>query len=81
MLGVIGGVYKFEGPRNTNWRKVAPPFGQPSFTENKSAYTRLSTRHRLENSADEPLYLIEVLSDSYLEDGIVRVDDRYKRDA
>jgi mannose-1-phosphate guanylyltransferase/mannose-1-phosphate guanylyltransferase/mannose-6-phosphate isomerase len=49
--------------------------------ENESTYIPLGVKHRLENASDEPLYLIEVQSGSYLgEDDIVRFEDRYKRD-
>jgi mannose-6-phosphate isomerase-like protein (cupin superfamily) len=48
--------------------------------ENESTFIPLGTKHRLENAADEPLYLIEVQSGSYLgEDDIVRYEDRYDR--
>jgi mannose-1-phosphate guanylyltransferase / mannose-6-phosphate isomerase len=46
----------------------------------QSTYIPLGVRHRLENIGEEPLYLIEVQSGSYLgEDDIVRFDDDYKR--
>jgi mannose-1-phosphate guanylyltransferase/mannose-6-phosphate isomerase len=49
--------------------------------ENESTFIPLGTKHRLENAADEPLYLIEVQSGSYLgEDDIVRFEDRYRRE-
>jgi mannose-1-phosphate guanylyltransferase / mannose-6-phosphate isomerase len=49
--------------------------------EDQSTYIPLGVKHRLENIGDEPLYLIEVQSGSYLgEDDIVRFDDDYKRD-
>ncbi|MBI5658906.1 MAG: mannose-1-phosphate guanylyltransferase/mannose-6-phosphate isomerase [Nitrosomonadales bacterium] len=47
---------------------------------NQSTYIPLGVKHRLENIGDEPLYLIEVQSGSYLgEDDIVRFDDVYGR--
>ncbi len=50
--------------------------------ENESTYIPPGTIHRLENTTDEPLYLIEVQSGSYLgEDDIVRIDDIYGRAA
>jgi len=46
----------------------------------QSTYIPLGAVHRLENISDEPLYLIEVQSGSYLgEDDIVRLDDEYGR--
>src|SRR5712692_23097 len=49
--------------------------------ENESTFIPLGTKHRLENAADEPLYVIEVQSGSYLgEDDIVRFEDRYRRE-
>src|SRR5258708_6611019 len=48
--------------------------------ENESTFIPLGAKHRLENTTDQPLYLIEVQSGSYLdEDDIVRFDDRYRR--
>ncbi len=48
--------------------------------ENESTFIPLGAKHRLENTTDQPLYLIEVQSGAYLgEDDIVRFDDRYKR--
>jgi mannose-1-phosphate guanylyltransferase/mannose-6-phosphate isomerase len=48
--------------------------------ENESTYIPLGTKHRLENRGDQPLYVIEVQSGSYLgEDDIVRFADDYKR--
>ena len=48
--------------------------------ENQSTFIPLGTKHRLENPAREPLYLIEVQSGAYLgEDDIVRFEDRYDR--
>jgi mannose-1-phosphate guanylyltransferase/mannose-6-phosphate isomerase len=49
--------------------------------ENESTFIPLGVKHRLENAGDEPLYLIEVQSGSYLgEDDIVRFEDRYRRE-
>ncbi len=49
-------------------------------TEDQSTYIPVGAFHRLENTANTPLELIEVQSGSYLgEDDIVRVDDRYGR--
>jgi len=49
-------------------------------SENESTFIPLGAKHRLENPSDQPLYLIEVQSGSYLgEDDIVRFDDRYNR--
>jgi mannose-1-phosphate guanylyltransferase/mannose-6-phosphate isomerase len=46
----------------------------------QSTYIPVGVKHRLENIAKEPLYLIEVQSGNYLgEDDIVRFEDRYKR--
>lgn len=48
--------------------------------ENQSTYIPLGMRHRLENSGETPLHLIEVQSGSYLgEDDIVRFEDNYGR--
>ena len=48
--------------------------------ENESTFIPLGAKHRLENVTDQPLYLIEVQSGSYLgEDDIVRYEDRYDR--
>ena len=48
--------------------------------EDQSTYIPIGMKHRLENVGDDPLYLIEVQSGSYLgEDDIVRFDDDYKR--
>jgi mannose-1-phosphate guanylyltransferase/mannose-6-phosphate isomerase len=50
--------------------------------ENESTFIPLGAKHRLENTTDQPLYLIEVQSGSYLgEDDIVRFEDRYNRNA
>ena len=47
---------------------------------NQSTYIPLGTKHRLENSGTEPLFVIEVQSGDYLgEDDIVRFEDRYSR--
>jgi mannose-1-phosphate guanylyltransferase/mannose-6-phosphate isomerase len=46
----------------------------------QSTYIPLGVKHRLENVGEEPLYLIEVQSGSYLgEDDILRFEDDYKR--
>ncbi len=48
--------------------------------ENQSIYIPLGSQHRLINSSDKDLILIEVQSGSYLgEDDIVRFDDKYGR--
>ena len=47
---------------------------------NQSTYIPEKTRHRLSNPSNEPLYVIEVQSGSYLgEDDITRFDDIYLR--
>jgi mannose-1-phosphate guanylyltransferase / mannose-6-phosphate isomerase len=49
---------------------------------NQSAYIPLGERHRLRNSGQEDLEIIEVQTGTYLgEDDIVRYDDVYARDA
>ena len=49
-------------------------------TVNQSTYIPQKTRHRLSNPGNEPLYVIEVQSGSYLgEDDIIRFDDIYQR--
>lgn len=48
--------------------------------ENQSTYIQTGMKHRLENSGNIPLEIIEVQSGSYLgEDDIVRFEDRYNR--
>ncbi len=48
--------------------------------ENQSTYIPVGASHRLENSGDEPLYLIEVQSGNYLgEDDIERLEDDFAR--
>lgn len=48
--------------------------------ENQSTFIPVGTKHRLQNAGDQPLYLIEVQSGSYLgEDDIERFEDRYGR--
>ena len=48
--------------------------------ENESTFIPKGSKHRLENTLDTPLVLIEVQSGSYLgEDDIVRFDDKYGR--
>jgi mannose-1-phosphate guanylyltransferase/mannose-6-phosphate isomerase len=47
---------------------------------NESTYIPLGAKHRLENTGQKPLHLIEVQSGSYLgEDDIVRFEDTYGR--
>ena len=47
---------------------------------NQSTYIPVGTKHRLENSGSDPLFVIEVQSGDYLgEDDIVRFEDRYSR--
>jgi len=49
-------------------------------TANQSTYIPEKTRHRLSNTSNKPLYVIEVQSGCYLgEDDIVRFDDVYAR--
>jgi len=49
-------------------------------SENQSTYIPLGARHRLENSAAEPLHLIEVQSGEHIsEEDIVRLEDTYGR--
>ena len=48
--------------------------------ENQSTYIPKNTFHRLSNTTDNPLEIIEVQSGNYLEeDDIVRVEDDYGR--
>jgi len=48
--------------------------------ENESTYIPIGMRHRLENTGERPLRLIEVQAGAYLgEDDIVRLEDRYSR--
>lgn len=50
------------------------------FRENESTYIPIGVRHRLENSGQLPLSIIEVQNGKYLgEDDIVRFDDVYGR--
>jgi mannose-1-phosphate guanylyltransferase/mannose-6-phosphate isomerase len=52
-----------------------------TLTANQSTYIPVETKHRLENTGDGPLRVIEVQSGDYLgEDDIVRFDDIYGRD-
>ena len=56
--------------------------GEKVFTlkENESTFIPQGEKHRLENTGDTPLHLIEVQSGSYLgEDDIVRFEDIYGR--
>ena len=49
--------------------------------ENESIYIPIGTMHRLENSTNKPLRLIEVQTGTYLgEDDIERFDDVYGRE-
>lgn len=51
-----------------------------TLSRNQSTYIPTGVKHRLENAALEPLFLIEVQSGDYLgEDDIVRLEDRYNR--
>ncbi len=51
-----------------------------ALSRNESTYIPVGMKHRLENAADVPLYIIEVQSGDYLgEDDIVRFEDRYSR--
>lgn len=48
---------------------------------NESIYIPIGERHRLENPTDQPAYLIEVQTGSYLgEDDIIRYEDIYNRE-
>ena len=48
--------------------------------KNESTYIPLRSKHRLTNSGEDPLVLIEVQSGDYLgEDDIVRFADKYGR--
>ena len=52
-----------------------------SLEENESTYIPIGVKHRLENTTDQPLEIIEVQSGSYLgEDDIVRFEDDYGRE-
>lgn len=67
---VVEGVAKVTRDRDTLY-----------LTENQSTYIGVGVMHRLENTGDGPLKIIEVQSGSYLaEDDIVRFDDVYNRD-
>ena len=51
-----------------------------TLTKDQSIYVPLGTKHRLENTTDEPLEIIEVQTGDYLgEDDIVRYEDVYGR--
>jgi mannose-1-phosphate guanylyltransferase/mannose-6-phosphate isomerase len=53
---------------------------QSTVRENESVYIPMGSVHRLANSGDAPLELIEVQTGTYFgEDDIVRLDDIYKR--
>lgn len=57
-------------------------FGDQSMTlhENESTYIPVGEKHRLSNTGETPLEIIEVQTGSYLgEDDIVRLDDHYGR--
>jgi len=48
--------------------------------ENESTFIPLGEKHRLENTSDVPLHLVEVQCGAYLgEDDIVRLEDVYGR--
>ena len=48
--------------------------------ENESTFIPLGEKHRLENTSDVPLHLVEVQCGDYLgEDDIVRFEDVYGR--
>ena len=56
--------------------------GEKKFTLSKgeSTYIPLGVIHALENQANEPLEIVEVQSDTYLEeDDIIRIEDIYGR--
>src|SRR6185436_18605276 len=56
--------------------------GEESFElkRNESTFIPKGTKHRLENSGREPLFLVEVWSgDQLAEEDIVRLEDRYNR--
>ncbi|WP_133130149.1 mannose-1-phosphate guanylyltransferase/mannose-6-phosphate isomerase [Legionella yabuuchiae] len=66
---VVGGIADVVNGRNTM-----------QLTANQSTYIPQKTLHRLSNSNQEPLYVIEVQSGDYLgEDDITRYDDVYHR--
>jgi mannose-1-phosphate guanylyltransferase / mannose-6-phosphate isomerase len=47
---------------------------------NESTYIPVNTKHRLENTGNEPVMIIEIQSGDYLgEDDIIRYDDHYGR--
>jgi mannose-6-phosphate isomerase-like protein (cupin superfamily) len=47
---------------------------------NESTYIPIGTVHRIANSGDEPVHIIEVQCGDYLvEGGIVRLEDNYER--
>ena len=51
-----------------------------TLSANQSTYIPVGASHRLENSRDEPLFLIEVQSGNYLgEDDIERIEDDFAR--
>jgi mannose-1-phosphate guanylyltransferase len=72
--------------RNEHWVVVEGAAtvtnGQRTFTvnTNESTYIPAGNKHRLENTTNEPLAIIEVQSGNYLgEDDIVRFNDQYGR--
>jgi mannose-1-phosphate guanylyltransferase/mannose-6-phosphate isomerase len=51
-----------------------------SLEENQSTFIPIGMKHRLQNPASAPLFLVEVQSGDYLgEDDIERFEDRYNR--
>ena len=53
---------------------------QKILTEDQSVYIPIGSKHRLRNTGNSPLTLIEVQSGGYLgEDDIIRLDDEYGR--
>ena len=50
-------------------------------TEGQSVYVPLGAKHRMENTGEQPMILIEVQIGIYLgEDDIIRYEDIYARD-
>ena len=53
---------------------------ETNINKGESTYIPLGAKHRLENTKELPLFIIEVQLGSYLgEDDIVRYDDKYMR--
>jgi len=51
-----------------------------TLSKGESTYVPLGVIHALENQANEPLEIVEVQSDTYLEeDDIIRIEDIYGR--